>query len=225
MDSHIVTIDQFAAAMASIQEAIVVPPPPSPSQLAPQAILFILHSQTELRQLRTSDRAVTWDDFDGLPVALYGIEEDIARGLWSKSSSSNSNEKKPLGGQRLGDVGVIGSVGLRPSKCYQTVRQTSGLYYPPSPRHREASCFIFYHSAAMLSSTDIEAVFIVRHAVELGFSKLIKAGLLTTLTPRPPPHPVPLQFRIDLHCAYHQGPGHETDRCTALRHAIQDLID
>ena len=30
---------------------------------------------------------------------------------------------------------------------------------------------------------------------------------------------------MDLHCAYHQGPRHETDRCTALRHAIQDLID
>ncbi|RVX18697.1 hypothetical protein CK203_007090 [Vitis vinifera] len=55
--------------------------------------------------------------------------------------------------------------------------------------------------------------------------KLTKAGLLTTLTPRPPPQPIPPQFRMDLHCAYHQGPGHETDRCTALRHAIQDLID
>ena len=30
---------------------------------------------------------------------------------------------------------------------------------------------------------------------------------------------------MDLHCAYHQGPGHETNRCTTLRHAIQDLID
>ena len=31
---------------------------------------------------------------------------------------------------------------------------------------------------------------------------------------------------MDLHCAYHhQGPRHETGRCTALRHAIQDLID
>ena len=30
---------------------------------------------------------------------------------------------------------------------------------------------------------------------------------------------------MDLHCAYHQGPRHETDRCTALRHAIQDLIN
>ncbi|WKA08452.1 hypothetical protein VitviT2T_026174 [Vitis vinifera] len=55
--------------------------------------------------------------------------------------------------------------------------------------------------------------------------KLTEAGLLTTLTPRPPPQPIPPQFRMDLHCAYHQGPGHETDRCTALRHAVQDLID
>ena len=30
---------------------------------------------------------------------------------------------------------------------------------------------------------------------------------------------------MDLHCTYHQGPRHETDRCTALRHVIQDLID
>ena len=30
---------------------------------------------------------------------------------------------------------------------------------------------------------------------------------------------------MDIHYAYHQGSGHETDHCTALRHAIQDLID
>ncbi|RVW85036.1 hypothetical protein CK203_037649 [Vitis vinifera] len=36
---------------------------------------------------------------------------------------------------------------------------------------------------------------------------------------------VVLSARMDLHRAYHQGPGHDTDRCSALRHAIQDLID
>ena len=55
--------------------------------------------------------------------------------------------------------------------------------------------------------------------------KLTKAILLTILTPRPLPQPVPPQFRMDLHYAYHQGSGHEIDRCIALRHAIQDLID
>ena len=48
---------------------------------------------------------------------------------------------------------------------------------------------------------------------------------MTALAPRPPPQPIPPQFRMDLHCAYHQGPRHETDRCTALRHVVQDLID
>ena len=120
MDSQMVTVDQFALAMASIQEAIaglglmidgqqaqkvppqdgaqydpIVPPPPSSSLLAPQVIPFTLHSQTEvapppiivptlisenphacvnkleqrLRQLRTLDGAITWEDFDGALVA------------------------------------------------------------------------------------------------------------------------------------------------------------
>ena len=30
---------------------------------------------------------------------------------------------------------------------------------------------------------------------------------------------------MNLHYAYHKWPGHETDRYTAMRHAIQDLID
>ncbi|RVW20128.1 hypothetical protein CK203_116674 [Vitis vinifera] len=36
---------------------------------------------------------------------------------------------------------------------------------------------------------------------------------------------LPPGFRTDLHCAYHQRAGHDTDSCSALRHAIQDLID
>ena len=37
-------------------------------------------------------------DFGSLVQALYGIEEGIARGLWSESSLSDSKGKKPLGG-------------------------------------------------------------------------------------------------------------------------------
>ena len=57
------------------------------------------------------------------------------------------------------------------------------------------------------------------------FRKLVDAGLLTPLAPRPSPQFISPQLRVDLHCLYHQGPRHDTDRCTALRHAIQDLID
>ena len=48
---------------------------------------------------------------------------------------------------------------------------------------------------------------------------------MIALTSKPPPQSVLPQFKMDLQCAYHQGLGHETDRCTALRYAIQDLID
>ncbi|RVW60998.1 hypothetical protein CK203_051362 [Vitis vinifera] len=50
-------------------------------------------------------------------------------------------------------------------------------------------------------------------------------GFLAPLAPRALPDPVPPQFGLDLYCAYHQSVGHHTDRCTALRHAIQDIVD
>ncbi|RVW92754.1 hypothetical protein CK203_042621 [Vitis vinifera] len=90
MDSQIVTVDQFVEAMASIQEAIaslgrridgqqasrpssqieVAPPPvtvPTPTSEDPHARMDRL--EQGLRQLRTSDRAITWEGFDGVPVA------------------------------------------------------------------------------------------------------------------------------------------------------------
>ncbi|RVW81513.1 hypothetical protein CK203_051872 [Vitis vinifera] len=50
-------------------------------------------------------------------------------------------------------------------------------------------------------------------------------GFLAPLAPRALPDPVPSQFRLDLYCTYHQSVGHHTDRCTALRHAIQDIVN
>ena len=57
------------------------------------------------------------------------------------------------------------------------------------------------------------------------FQRFVEGGLIVPLPPRPPPQPTPPGFRTDLHCAYHQRAGHDTDSCAALRHAILDLID
>lgn len=54
---------------------------------------------------------------------------------------------------------------------------------------------------------------------------LVQRGLLVPLNPRPPPNPLPKSYDPQAHCAYHQGPGHHTDRCLTLKHAIQDLVD
>eukprot|EP00261_Vitis_vinifera_P033576 XP_019074819.1 PREDICTED: uncharacterized protein LOC109122449 [Vitis vinifera] len=193
-------------------------------------------------------------DFGSLVQALYGIEEGIARGLWPESSLSDSKGKNPLGGQRLGDVSAISSVGSRSPKRYQTFGQTSRAYYPQRyAQYRPPRPMIptYLHQtpepvfAAQVSErpptlyprprapqTTIPLVQRpTRQFSQLGmplsraFQKLMEGGLLTQLAPRPVPQPVPPRFKMDLHCSYHQGPRHDTDHCAALRHAIQDLID
>ena len=49
--------------------------------------------------------------------------------------------------------------------------------------------------------------------------------MIAPIPPKPPLQPTPPRFKTDLHYAYHQRAGHDTDSCSALRHAIQDLID
>ncbi|XP_010651422.1 uncharacterized protein LOC104879602 [Vitis vinifera] len=193
-------------------------------------------------------------NFGSLVQALYGIEEGIARGLWPESSPSDSKGKKSLEGQRPGDVSAINLVGSRSLRRYQTFGQTSRAYYPQRyAQYRPPRPMIptYLHQtpepvfAAQVSErpptlyprprapqTTIPPVQRpTRQFSQLGmplsraFQKLMEGGLLTQLAPRPVPQPVPPRFRMDLHCSYHQGPGHDTDHCAALRHAIQDLID
>ena len=57
------------------------------------------------------------------------------------------------------------------------------------------------------------------------FDKLKAKGLLKPLEPRPISNPLPLRFDVNKICAYHQVPGHETDHCFTLCHAIQELVD
>ena len=65
--------------------------------------------------------------------ALYSIKKGIAKGLWSNSSPSDSKGNKPAIGQRPGDVSAISASRPRPLGYYQTIGQTSRVYYPPSP--------------------------------------------------------------------------------------------
>ncbi|RVW59359.1 Transposon Ty3-G Gag-Pol polyprotein [Vitis vinifera] len=134
--------------------------------------------------------------------------------------------KRPSGGQRSGDVGAISSAGMRPSRRYQTVGQTPGLFL----LHTSQRGLLPHISTP--SSTDhylcaeaTTSVCSVGYAFESSFSEAHRGWIMIPLASRPLPQPIPPRFRMDLHCSYHQGPGHDTDHCTALRHAIQDLID
>nr|CAN67366.1 hypothetical protein VITISV_007976 [Vitis vinifera] len=169
---------------------------------------------------------VPFIDFGSLVSALYNVEDGISRGLWTYSSPSDIKGKKPFVGQRSMDVSTIGSSSQRPLMRHQPIPQLSEphssyaphQYRPRAPRPAYDQTYTPQTLALpYYASQGIKRPPALR--------KLTEAGLLTALAPRPPPQPIPPQFRMDLHCAYHQRPGHETDRCTALRHAVQDLID
>ena len=52
---------------------------------------------------------VPFTDLGSLVSALYNVEDGILKGLWTDSFPSDVKGKKPLKGQRSGDVSVISS--------------------------------------------------------------------------------------------------------------------
>ncbi|RVW34783.1 Transposon Ty3-I Gag-Pol polyprotein [Vitis vinifera] len=125
-----------------------------------------------------------WVRLCGLELeALYGIEEGITRGLWPKSSPTDSKGKKPSGRHRSGDVGAISSVGMRPPRGYQAIEE-SFYIIPSTPSPTNYYSFYTKTDATILSAG---------YAFETSFSEA-------------------------------HGGWHDIDHCTALRHAIQDLI-
>ncbi|RVW14458.1 hypothetical protein CK203_090780 [Vitis vinifera] len=161
------------------------------------------------------------------------------------SSPSDVKGKKPFVRQRSTDVSAISSSSQRLPRHYQPISQLLETHPSCTPQQfrPRAPCPAFdqtyqaqplalpYYATQGIERPPVsytaagQPCYVAQHALSQALRKLIEAGLLTALTPRPPSQPLPPHFRMDLHCAYHQGSGHETDRCTALRHAIQDLID
>eukprot|EP00261_Vitis_vinifera_P030644 XP_019071887.1 PREDICTED: uncharacterized protein LOC109121615 [Vitis vinifera] len=193
-------------------------------------------------------------DFGSLVQALYGIEEGISRGLWADSSPSDSKGKKSGSGPRPSDVGTIGMTGHQSSRRppfqsqflgtpYQMIQHDqyrpvapirpvgpTYLHPPPQPVYAtqapQRPPMQFHHQYRAPPPPRP-----VRQFTQLGmplsraFQRLVEGGLIAPLPPIPPLQPTPPGFRTDLHCAYHQRADHDTDSCSALRHAIQDLID
>ncbi|RVW66507.1 hypothetical protein CK203_065363 [Vitis vinifera] len=139
-------------------------------------------------------------DFGSLVQALYGIEEGIARGLWPESSPTDSKGRNLQEDKESGDVGAI--------------KETSS--HTPTPSS------VDHH----LCAEAITSVCSVGYAFESSFSEAHGGWIIDSIgTQASTLKLVPPRFRLDLHCSYHQGPGHDMDQCNTLRHAIQDLID
>ncbi|RVW77969.1 hypothetical protein CK203_048257 [Vitis vinifera] len=122
-------------------------------------------------------------------MALFSVEDGIARRLWPDFFPIDSKGKNPSEEQRPNIVDSTPNFTL--------------------PRTSYATRFIGRPSTS----------------IPKALQKLMNVRLLTSLEPKPLSQPIPPQFRMDLYCSYHQRQGHDTNWCTALRHAIQDVID
>jgi len=56
-------------------------------------------------------------------------------------------------------------------------------------------------------------------------ASLLKLELLELPEVQPDPIKLPSWYDPNAFCDWHRSPGHHTDKCMGLRHAIQDLID
>ncbi|RVW40340.1 hypothetical protein CK203_114843 [Vitis vinifera] len=135
----------------------------APIQALEDAHAHMDRLEQRMRQMRVSDGAISWDDFDGAMVASLPSHFRM----------------------------------LEIERTWDDLAQEFLIQFA-------------LNTIIDVSRREIEA---------------LRQGSEESLVPRPVPQPMPPQFRMDLHCAYHQGPGHDTDRCSAMRHAIQDLID
>ncbi|RVX14764.1 hypothetical protein CK203_012132 [Vitis vinifera] len=138
-------------------------------------------------------------DLRSLVHAAFSVEEAMARGIWTDTATSpDSRGKRPIGSSTRSE-----------EHAAATTHPRATTHLLPRPyAQRPARQF------TPLGMTLTRA-----------FEKLRDAGVIIPLAPRPLPHPIPPHFRSHEHCLYHQIPGHDTERCSALHHAIHDLID
>ena len=189
---------------------------------------------------------IPFQDLRSLVHAAFSVEEAMARGLWTDTAASPDSKGKKLIGPltRSGEVGAISYQHRRPAhhSAYRSpivrapfslpqyqyqldyaqepyIAQTSMQPRPPHPRAATHPPPRPYTQRPPRQFTPLGMT------LTRAFEKLRDAGVIAPLVPRPLPHPIPPHFRSHEHCLYHQIPGHDTERCSALHHAIQDLID
>ncbi|XP_042508681.1 uncharacterized protein LOC122084475 [Macadamia integrifolia] len=149
-------------------------------------------------------------NFDGLIVAAQQVEDAIFQEELPKvdryATESSSSRRPPQ--QKSSGVNAIMPTLPSAAPTLSTMVAPFTLEQRTAPPNRPKRQFA--NLGASLSSV---------------FSRLAKAGLISTIQPRPIPEPKPRWYNPDLFCHYHCQEGHTTDNCFNLKHAIQDLYD
>ncbi|XP_077249459.1 uncharacterized protein LOC143888967 [Tasmannia lanceolata] len=138
-----------------------------------------------------------YSDFNHLIKTGTITEDALLKGSLEKSSFDPRNGKKPMVVSKPEVSNVVAARPMRRvvAEAEQPMRK--------APRHFDP----------------------LPYPLSVALKKLLRDKKITLLEPKLPPPILPRYWREDQHCAYHQGTGHLTDNCMALRHKIQDMIE
>ncbi|XP_077242628.1 uncharacterized protein LOC143883159 [Tasmannia lanceolata] len=138
-----------------------------------------------------------YQNFDHLIKTGTQIEDAIAKGLRAKTLSDVREGKRPM---------------IQPKEV-QAVSYTRPVAKP----------------VAEVAGPAIRRQFRqfdpLPYPLPLILKKLIRDKKIRLPDVKPVPNPLPVNWRRDQYCEYHRGPGHMTENCLALKHAIQNMID
>ncbi|KAL6315007.1 hypothetical protein AAG906_030840 [Vitis piasezkii] len=102
------------------------------------------------------------------------------------------------------------------------------LEYPSSSRGAPGVVIICYFGCLTSTTSptfSVPAAFLIHCVGYVDTTSIPAMGFLAPLAPRAHPDPMPSHFQLDLYCTYRQLAGHHIDHCTALQHAIHDIVD
>ncbi|XP_077237383.1 uncharacterized protein LOC143879076 [Tasmannia lanceolata] len=148
-------------------------------------------------------------DFNHLIKTGTQIEDALSKGLRSRSSSDVREGKRPI----VAPKEVHNLNYTRPS----SYARPPGYDQPPSRTVTEVRRPI---EKKVFRQFDP-----LPYSLSVALKKLLRDKKITLLEPRELPNPLPKYWRKDQYCDYHQNSGHLTDKCMALRHKIQDMIE
>ncbi|XP_077221939.1 uncharacterized protein LOC143855751 [Tasmannia lanceolata] len=138
-----------------------------------------------------------YQNFDHLIKTGTKIEDAIAKGLRAKTLSDVREGKRPM---------------IQPKEV-QAVSYTRPVAKP------------VVEVAGPAIRRQFRQFDPLSYPLPMILKKLIKDKKIRLPDVKPVPNPLPVSWRRDQYCEYHRGPGHMTESCLALKHAIQNMID
>ncbi|XP_077252356.1 uncharacterized protein LOC143891701 [Tasmannia lanceolata] len=139
-----------------------------------------------------------YPNFDHLIQTGTQTEDAIGKGLRARPSSSDVREgKRPMVIQKeVNSVNYVRPMARAVTEVSRPVERQAPKQFDPLP-----------------------------YSYPVILKKLIRDKKIKLPDIRPVPDPLPKYWRLDQYCKYHQNSGHLTERCLALKYAIQKMID